>query len=249
MTNAAVLLRKDSKKWSKRLRFPVRGVALTGSKEQVRWRMIEEEVEDDDDDSVDVDLHEQLCFRDVACTGGDAVNGTNHCNACLASKPSFIRRCVSNSVLRAKPLSSKTNNRYLRTMSLQQTKIDDQRHKLELTQKQKKYYKDLYKDLSDKGKGVKVPINDTTKAIFSHENTKHLEEWLGGDITKKSTAKYLFEEACRKHKVAEQSGATAVQHCPLTYRLGIVIRKKMGYAGGLYDLLQMGLPTDRSLNE
>ena len=136
-------------------------------------------------------------------------------------------------------------------MSLQQTKIDDQRHKLELTQKQKKYYKDLYKDLSDKGKGVKVPINDTTKAIFSHENTKHLEEWLGGDITKKSTAKYLFEEACRKHKVAEQSGATAVQHCPLTYRLGIVIRKKMGYAGGLYDLVaeSMGLPTDRSLNE
>ena len=180
----------------------------------MRYRLVEvedeveeeEEEEDDSDADAAVDFHEQLRFRDVACTEGDAVNGTNHCNACLESKPSFIRRCVSNSVLRAKPLSSKTNNRYLRTMSLQQTKIDDQRHKLELTQKQKKYYKDLYKDLSDKGNGVKVPINDTTKAIFSHENTKHLEEWLGGDITKKSTAKYLFEEACRKHKVAEQRG-------------------------------------------
>ena len=101
------------------------GLALTG-KNQVRYRLVEDEVEveeeENDDSDAGVDFHEQLCFRDAACTEGDAVNGTNHCNACLASKPSFIRRCVSNAVLRAKPLSSKTNNRYLRTMSLQQTK-------------------------------------------------------------------------------------------------------------------------------
>ena len=50
---------------------------------QVRYRLVEDEVEEEDDSDADagVDFHEQLRFRDVACTEGDAVNGTNHCNA------------------------------------------------------------------------------------------------------------------------------------------------------------------------
>ena len=263
MTNSARLLRENSKKWSRLLRWPTKGVALFGMKKQVRWRLVEEIPEDDKaegDSSIlpgigeeeeEFDLLDALSFRAESCTGGNAVEGSTLCKDCSDSKKAFQRRCMSTHQMSNKPVSKKTNDRFLRTVSQQQSKINDQKKTIDNERKKKDYWKKKYDKMSNDKNGVNVPMNEASKAIFNHEGTAHLEEWLKNEPSKKSTAKYIFEEACRKHKVAEQSGAKAVRHCPLTYRLGIIIRKKMGYAGGLYDLVaeSLGLPCDRSLNE
>ena len=136
-------------------------------------------------------------------------------------------------------------------MALQSDKIFSQRVRLHLTQKNQYYYKKLHLNLSGNNDGVSVPINATSNLIFQHNNTEHLAKFLGEDISKDSVAQYMWSEACRKHQVAMKSGATAVSHCPIFIRLGLVIRKKMGYTGGLCDLLAkaFGLPTDRLLND
>ena len=78
-----------------------------------------------------------------------------------------------------------------------------------------------------------------------------MAEVLRKEVSKDSLAHYVIAESVRRHKVANNIGKTAVRHCPLTMRLAILVRSKMGFSGRLYDLLAtvMGLPTDRTLQQ
>ena len=61
----------------------------------------------------------------------------------------------------------------------------------------------------------------------------------------------VFLESVKKHKVARDSGVTSVRYCPIAIRLGALIRGKMEYSGGLYNLVAsaLGLPTDCRLQD
>lgn len=250
-------LAATDKKMRKQLKHPVAGVVMSG--DEIRWKMeevvvedVEEEGEDNDGDvEDDDDFFEPFCFRAPECTKGEAPAGKQQCDACHSTRRAFFRRCKSTFDMNENPLSKKANKRYLRNLSLLKKKVEQQRKTIRLTQKNRKYYKDLYKGLSGKKNGISMPVNAMTNSIFSYENTPHLAKFLGEEVSKDSLAQYLWAEACRKQEVARISGRTAVRHCPVFLRLGIVIRKKMGYSGGLYDLLAaaFGLPTDRQLNE
>jgi hypothetical protein len=94
---------------------------------------------------------------------------------------------------------------------------------------------------------------DTKEAdfIFSDEMLPHMKAFLEKEVGPDSIAEYLIEECIRKQKIAKRLGRTAIRHDPLAIRLGIIIRNKMGYHGGLYDLLAKiaGLPCDRTLSQ
>ena len=72
-----------------------------------------------------------------------------------------------------------------------------------------------------------------------------MAEVLRKEVSKDSLAHYVFAESVRKHKVAKDIGKTSVRHCPLTIRLAILVRSKMGFSGGLYDLLATVTSEDR----
>ena len=92
-------------------------------------------------------------------------------------------------------------------------------------------------------------MNEASNSIFSDEVVSNLDTFLSEDVTKSSLAKCVFLESVKTHKVTFALGVTSVRDCPIAIRLGALIRGKMGYSGGLYDLVAsvLGLPTDRRL--
>jgi hypothetical protein len=127
-------------------------------------------------------------------------------------------------------------------------KLELQAKKLKRASDTTRYREKLFKKLSGEG-GVDIPINDNSNFIFSPEMSQNVEQFMAKEVSRGSVASYIFSESVRKHQQALRSGAKSVRHCPLTIRLGILIRSKMGYAGGLYDLLAeaLGLPKSRTL--
>ena len=99
--------------------------------------------------------------------------------------------------------------------------------------------------------GVSIPINKESNFIYSKENQKNVDKFLDKEVGSDIISAYVFPESVRKHEIARKIGAQQVRHCGLTTRLGILVRGKLGYAGGLYDLLAkiLGLPTERRLQE
>lgn len=125
-------------------------------------------------------------------------------------------------------------------------KIDMQHDKLKKKRDSSRHK--LFKRLSDEG-GVEVPMNDGLSTIFSDGTKNNMSKFMSEEVSRNSVAGYIFAESVRKHKKALESGARSIRHCPLTIRFGILIRSKMGYSGGLYDLLAeaLGLPKSRTL--
>jgi len=95
--------------------------------------------------------------------------------------------------------------------------------------------KKMFKKLSHDG-GVTIRVDENSAFIFSKEHQKNDNELLDKEVSKDSLAHYVFAESVRKLKIAASIGANLLRHCPLTIR-GILVRSKMGFAGGLYDLL------------
>ena len=71
------------------------------------------------------------------------------------------------------------------------------------------------------------------------------------EVTNSSLAKYIVAESFRKHKIAQESGVTSVRHCMLCVRMGLQLRKQLGFKGGFYNLIAkcLGLPTDSTLRK
>ena len=126
-------------------------------------------------------------------------------------------------------------------------KLEMQR--LQISQLQEKHRRKVFKRMSHDN-GVNVPAQ-TSKFLFEDEHKANVTNFLDAELGKDSIAAYVYAESCRKHKIAEQIGRNQVRHCPLTIRLGILIRAKMGYSGGLYDLLAkiIGIPTNSNLQQ
>ena len=98
---------------------------------------------------------------------------------------------------------------------------------------------------------MSVAINASSDEIFSDDVANNIDVFLAEEVSKDSLARYVFMESVRKHKIAKASGVRSVKHCPIAIRLGALVRGKMGYSGGLYDLVAsaLGLPTSRTLRE
>ena len=96
-----------------------------------------------------------------------------------------------------------------------------------------------------------MPVDVSTSFVFNDEHKANVEAFLEKELGRDSLAAYVFSESVRKHKIASEIGESQVRHCPLSIRLGIIVHAKMGYAGGVYDLLAkiMGLPSKRRLHE
>ena len=88
-------------------------------------------------------------------------------------------------------------------------------------------------------------------SIFSDKGASNLDMFLSKDVTKSSLAKYIFLESIKRHNISRASGVISVRHCPIAIKPGALIRSKMGYSGGLYDLVAsaLGLPTDHRLQD
>ena len=99
--------------------------------------------------------------------------------------------------------------------------------------------------------GVSVPVNESSSNFFGEDMLPHLEEFLSKDVLKDSLAAYIMRESIRNHQLAKEKGRKAIRHCPLFIRLGLIVRQRIGYAGGMYDLLaaSFDLRLDRTLCE
>ena len=94
-------------------------------------------------------------------------------------------------------------------------------------------------------------MNASADEIFNDEVANNMSTFLSQEVSRDSLARYVFIESVKNHKIAKASGVRSVRHCPIAIRLGALIRDKMGYSGGLYDLVAktLVLPTDRRLQE
>ena len=97
--------------------------------------------------------------------------------------------------------------------------------------------------------GVKVNIGKDSEVIFGKDMAEHTADFLRQELGEDSVAKYAFARSCETHRIAREKGKQAVRFCPLMIRLRVAVRAKMGYSGGLYDLVAKiaGLPSDRTL--
>ena len=114
----------------------------------------------------------------------------------------------------------------------------------------KSYRGKLFTEWSHRN-GVSVAVNSCSGEIFSDEMARNVDVFLAEEVSKDSLARYVFMESVNKHKIAKKNGASSVRHCPIAIRLGAYVRGKMGYSGGVYDLLAkaFGLPSSRTLRE
>jgi hypothetical protein len=212
----------------------------TGDDEEVIWTL--EEVRDAKG------TFEGASIRHLDCKLEVALDGKYQCEHCNSIRRSLFRRCYERVQIRETPLSKHTNTGLVnRAGTLQAARNMEQKERLLDAQKRnrKAIFLQRQKDI-----GVEV---DTKEAdyIFSDDMLPHLKVFLEAEVGPDSIAEYLIEESFRKQKIAKRLGRTAIRHDPLAIRLGIIVRNKMGYHGGLYDLLAKiaGLPCDRTLNQ
>jgi hypothetical protein len=73
-----------------------------------------------------------------------------------------------------------------------------------------------------------------------------LETKLGPD----SICAHAIVKSCEKRRIAAESGANQVKHCPFMVRFGATIGQAMRDSGGLYDLVAKvtGFPSSRHLD-
>ena len=240
LVGKANLMRPDNFKWDDEAYGDADGVLTTGVDARVDW-LVELKR------PVDVEF-ECATIRDIQCLEQSSKEGMP-CTSCCNSKQKLIRRMTSTGDLRRKPLSKYTTNKVLqRTPSLINEKAVKQAEEIKALKSS--YRAKLFKKMSH-NEGVSVELNGSSDLIFNDDVAANMEEFLSQEVSKDSLALYVFKESVRKHKIAKASGVRAVRHCPLAIRLGALIRGKMGYSGGLYDLVAsaLGLPTDRTLQE
>ena len=84
--------------------------------------------------------------------------------------------------------------------------------------------------------GVEVQINASADEIFNDKVANNMSTFLSQEVSQDSLTHYVFIESVKKHKIAKASGVISVRHCHIAIRLGALIRGKMGYSCGLYDL-------------
>ena len=222
---------------------PTVGVVSGTDNKTDRWRIHEHPHDDSDDQFQFMTIH------DVECVGGE-VTKFNLCDKCHQSRLNLLRRFTSAVELRSE-FHPKTKDAILeRSTSLQKYKLDY--HRNESKKKSKKIaYRDKVVAQLCENTGIDVPINSESDSVFNDPDVQaSVNDFLEQKkVTQNGIAAYAFKESMRKHKLAKERGARAVRHCPLMIRLGCVIRRKMGYAGGLYDLVAKicGLPMDRNI--
>ena len=99
--------------------------------------------------------------------------------------------------------------------------------------------------------GVECDVQECS-SIFNESALEHHQKFMSqNEVTENSLVDYIFEESVKKNEQAKKNGRKSVRHCPLFLRLGCCLRRQMGYAGGLYDLIskRMGFPSSRTLNK
>ena len=240
MVAKAKLLHPDNFLWDDEAYHGAHGALTTGVKSRVDWLVYEKPPVDDE--------YNFATIRDVNCTQSSLKEGMP-CANCQKSRQHLLRRITQTADIRRKPLHKYTTNAALqRTPSVINEKAVALANQLKTLQQS--YRAKLFKKMSH-DEGVAVEVNESSDYIFNDDVTNNMENFLAEEVSKDSLAYYVFTESVRKHKIAKETGKRSVRHCPIAIRLGALIRGKMGYSGGLYDLVAsaLGLPTDRTLQE
>eukprot|EP00956_Cyclotella_meneghiniana_P029829 scaffold73445_cov46-Cyclotella_meneghiniana.AAC.1 len=100
--------------------------------------------------------------------------------------------------------------------------------------------------------GIDMPINEHTNQLFEEKNMDHYTKFIRAEsVTNSTLAEYIVAESFKKHKESRERGSTSVRHCPLAIRFGMMLKKNLGFKGGLYNLVAncMGLPHSSSLRK
>ncbi|KAL7455841.1 hypothetical protein ACHAWC_008195 [Mediolabrus comicus] len=230
--------------WSKRFTLPVVGVITNGNDtSDIRWHIEEQERE------AGVDQFEHHNIHAIECTKG-TIEKQGLCAKCVANKQRLLEQLTSAVEIRENPVSSSATNLSLsRHHSTKDQKMERLTRQTDKLQRKVKAQKRVIDTLMEKT-GVGFPMTKECNEIFSEDNKANVEQFLDEkEISEDSVVRYAFNESVRKQKLSRDGKKNGVRHCPLMVRLGTLVRKKMGYAGGAYDLLAKlaGLPSDRTI--
>lgn len=240
------MLHPDNHTWPPEYTFPIAGALLLrdkhGPKEHIEWV-----VEEIPNYPIDEKELRHITVRHVGCSRvSDDPNRV--CSQCYNSRKSLFRKCVDKYNLLSSSVSKNTTHATLRrNPSLTQERM--QMYAAQVHSLQQKYYEKVTKKLMD-STGIEMPINEQTNELFHQKNMDHYIKFIRADtVTNSTLAEYIVGESFRKHNQARERGSTSVRHCPLTIRLGMMLKKNLGFKGGLYNLVAkcLGLPHSSSL--
>jgi hypothetical protein len=217
---------------------------------QIVWK-IEEIVSDATEYLVEGSDYGRFIIRHTDCDqtdGNDLKNGL--CSNCEKKKRTLFRRFDSNINIRNDDFNEKSRSSLDRTFSLKDRRVDYYVNKSRRSS-QKLSYRQRALDKLAEETGVDVLVNESSDLIFDTKLEDNVAMFLSSDDGDRTNAvfEYVFREACAKYKQAKQHGRSSIRHSPLVIRLGAAVLKKMGYSGGLYDLVAkcMGLPHSRTI--
>ena len=189
-------------------------------------------------------------IKHVDCVNSEVPDGATLCQCCKSKLRQLQRRFDSNIQRRSQGFHPNMPLSFDRTISLSHERAGYWSKVAQKYSRKLSYREKALKKLLEET-GVEVAINEHTDKIFDTKVADNIANFLGSDPNDKNAAiaEYVFREACQKYKQAKSHGRTSISHSALVIRLGIAVYKKMGYAGGMYDLLARcaGLPTARNL--
>ena len=199
----------DNMQWPPEYCLPIVGCLVldSGAGEVINWV-----VEELPGFPFDRHGYRHTLVRHVNCTKLTS-NNNILCDNCSLARPSFFRKCVEKYELKqSTPVHKNTRHLVLRrNPSLMLEKLDmvtANLHKL-----QKKYYKKIAARLMN-ATSCNFPINEHTNDLFDEQHMTHYTEFINStEVTNSTLAKYIIAESFRKHKIARESGVTAVRHC------------------------------------
>ena len=239
----SILSRPSDNKWV--YQQPIVGVITSGNdRDKVLWTVKEHQ------HNTSHDQFECFSIHDAACTEIEALM-LGLCKECHVSRKSLLRRFTNAVEIRKKEYDPNTRDIILeRSISLYQQKVESFQRESRIKLKRIVYRDKVIAKLT-KGTGLDIPLNEESDSIFSNDELQSaVDSFLAEkEITQDGIVAYAFKESVRKHRMAREKGHRSVRHCPLMIRLGCVVHRKMGYAGGLYDFVAKiaGLPSDRSI--
>ncbi|EJK64027.1 hypothetical protein THAOC_15281 [Thalassiosira oceanica] len=193
-----------------------------------------------------------MSVHPLGCGCGELAEDDQVCQVCQKSKSAIIRLVDNQLGLRDREggVDPRTRTSLLRTSSLQREQVNY--HRRESRRKGKIISRrDQALARLEEETGVDVLISTDNDLIFNEKNLEKARQVFveKNDLSHNSIAEYAFEQSVAKHIRAKRSGAKSVRHCPLMIRLGAIICQKMGYSGGLYNLIAKiaGLPDARTV--
>jgi hypothetical protein len=158
----------------------------------------------------------------------------------LQTRRNLLNRFESAVLQREKPIAANSRISLERTISLNNRRTQYYRSESKKLRDRLSYDQRLSEQLIEET-GVEVEINDDSDIIFNDDTADDVTAFLESSSDDDTAiAEYVFREHVAKYKQAKPKGIRTIRHSPLVIRLGIAVRKAMGYSGGLYDLLALG---------